>query len=420
MARHEIVGVLQAKEALMFLRIFLAMWSGLLLFGLAPGSLGDSRAAGLIPERTHMSKQRKVPRPAEQGGQSVGKTCPSCRAKLGKPHSSQCDKAVCWECRQQLVTCQCQRASAGKTIPWTGDLELVFALNNRLHYDPDLDEWDHSPCYREGNLVALRTSRVDIGVWRAVMASPQAKSLTGLTFARPQLSLQQPEDAARALPDLPRGQQFKHLQIGLAQTTWDAGADGSDAIAEGKDPTAVVQLIEQMPQLVRLYLAVTFPSLDAILTACLPRTLREFCLNTTSQLDLGLLATNASLAKVEGVSLVRCWKADPADEAFLDHLRAFLSSPYLESVKQLNLEMPEVNDAACAIVAQAEILKKVRYLRLAGRGVSDEGAAVLAASPVIRGLEGLCLDGPELTAEGIDTLRNAGVKLSSAMLDASE
>src|SRR5690349_14181027 len=116
--------------------------------------------------------------------------CYGCGAGLGQPHAPDCPAATCWHCGEPWRQCKRNALREEGPPPWAGDLESVFAGQNRYYIGLDLDEFDYLPTYEGGKLVALRANRVGPGPWHVIETSGQARSLVDLTFPMPHLSMQ--------------------------------------------------------------------------------------------------------------------------------------------------------------------------------------------------------------------------------------
>ena len=193
---------------------------------------------------------------------------------------------------------------------------------------------------------------------------------------------------------------------------WDSPPDEEyDVAAEGEDPDGLVSLIEKMPALVELYLAVSYPDMDPLMKIKFPSSVRKIRFNVIGPINLSVLANNRTLKNAESVAYIRNRKAPREAESFHKQFGEFVDSPNLKQISELAIEAPELDDKCCSVIAGSRVVKQLKRLRLAGNAITDAGAATLAESPAIRQLEDLVVASTSITPEGIEKMRAAGIPM---------
>jgi hypothetical protein len=290
-------------------------------------------------------------------------------------------------------------------------LEVVFADYNRHYAGLALDEYDFLPTYEGGKLFGLRVNRVGPGPWHVIETSAQARDLRDLAIAMPHLSLQDCDDAVEALLHSPLLSRLQILQLGDTGRGWDMSIDEEGPMCEGEDTDALVTLVERMPRLVALYLAAWVPESSRLLAAAFPPLLKTLLVRSFEPLDLGVLARNDSVAGLETLILQQESGGTSFGAGFHERFAALVNSLALGHVGSLRLDVPEMDDACCGIIAGSRLVRQLRRVWLRGEGFTDNGAAILAAYPDIQKLEELAIEGPDVTEAGYAALRAAGVRL---------
>src|SRR5262249_44530082 len=150
----------------------------------------------------------------------------------------------------------------------------------------------------------LRLNNATTRNLRFIADSPQSRTLTDVTLALPHLSLQSVDEALGALLGWSLLPQIHTAQIGLTSRDWRYGAPAeSDAAIEGDAPSTLVRLVQQMPALQHLCLAVYYHEMGPILRAAFPPELWVLRLSTWAAIDLGLIAANESLARLRSLAI---------------------------------------------------------------------------------------------------------------------
>jgi hypothetical protein len=337
--------------------------------------------------------------------------CEGCGAALGELHAPTCPRATCWHCGQEYAGCPWKQSGLQRQFPSAGDLEDVFANQNRHYVGLDLDEFDFMPTYEGGKLVGLRSNRVGPGPWRVIETSAQARDLRDLTLAMPHLSMENCDDCVEALLHSPLLSRLQILQLGETDRGWDANLDDEGALCDGEDMEALVALVERMPRVVALYLAAAVPEPGLLLAATFPPALKTLQARSFEPLDLGVLARNDSLGGLGTLVLRKEPIGARVGEGFYAQLGALLNRAALDRLQDLRLDVPELDDVSCEILVGSRLVRQLRRLWLRGEGVTDAGAAILAACPDIQKLEELAIEGPDVTEAGYAALRAAGVRL---------
>jgi hypothetical protein len=325
---------------------------------------------------------------------------------------------VGWGCSKITPTGRC--GELRQAHPWCGSLEGVFAHQNQRYCGLFLDEWDFAPTYEDGRLVELRANKLDPDTLRAIQQSPQANDLRDLTIALPHLSEQTPEAYVETLLGSPLRLRLEVLQVGNADRAFEAPLDPWD-LSELADLRPLVRLVEQMPQLRELYLGLSAEDVSNLLSARFSPQLRTLAISTQGRLDPMPIAENESLQGVRTLVLNQTDLGQPLDAQaqenlpalvgakFHEHFRALANATALDHLKDLRIEMHEVDDTCCDILVASRVIRHLRRLYLRGQGITDAGAATLAASPEVKALEELYLGGAALTERGYAGLSAAGI-----------
>jgi hypothetical protein len=341
---------------------------------------------------------------------SEERRCRGCAAGIGERHAPDCPGAICWDCGKDRQTCECNRSWQDKRFLFAGALEHVFAFHNRHYVDLG---YDFLPAFKEGKLVGLEVNRVGPGAWSVIETSQQARDISDLTFRVPHLSLQTGDDCVHALLNSPLLPQLEVLELGDMERGWGAWMDDDHLFpCDVKDTASLVRLIELAPRLEELYLAADVSEPSKLLAARFPPLLKLLQISPFRPLDLSVLAQNQSLGSLE--MLILHEDRDPADVAqtdFHEQFAALVNASGFESIENLRIDMPQLDDACCEALVKSAMLKRLQGLWLEGEGITDAGAATLAASPEVRSLEEVRLGGDGLTEQGYETLLTAGVQI---------
>ncbi len=335
--------------------------------------------------------------------------CHGCGAGLGEKHSKECTQAICWHCGHPCIVCGCPRLG-DYPYPWTGDLECVFADENRRYVGMDFDEFQFWPHYKAGKLVGLRVNRVGPGPWRVIETSSQARGVTELTMPMPHLCMLTADDCVEALLDSPVLPRLQVLQLGETRLGWDGWLGDDEAPCEGERSDALARLVERMRRVRTLRLAALTPEPNKVLAAAFPPLLETLLVRTLRPFDLSVLARNDSLGRLKSLVLHQERLGDDAGGKIAAQFGSLVNSPGLDGVQEeLYIHMLHIDDKCCKALAASRMLKHLQRVALWGKGLTDAGLAVLAASPEVRAMGKVAVGGPNVTEQGRAALRAAGV-----------
>jgi uncharacterized protein (TIGR02996 family) len=261
----------------------------------------------------------------------------------------------------------------------------------------DAERTGSSPKWRfaRGFLDTLGLTDATVQVAEALGASEEARFLRSL-------SVEHCWDEDRALDLLAEASlpNVRRLRYG----------DGSGSIVEEGFAAA---LAAGMPRLEDLAVSGRRVETSRLFALKLPH-LRSLSVCCAHAFEVGALASNASLARLEALELVP-HAIEPGDEdgGYLtaDHLRSIVRSPHLRGLERLTLQMCTAGDEGCRELVASGALGRLEELDLTYGEITDAGAEVLAGCPELGRLKRLVLVGNSLTERGVRALQATGVAL---------
>ncbi len=176
----------------------------------------------------------------------------------------------------------------------------------------------------------------------------------------------------------------------------------------------IVGLIRGLPRLEELVLEAHAVDTHQLFDLPMP-CLRQLTVHHLTDYFVEQLAENPTLTKLERIAF-HPHAVEPGEvEACLrlEHVQAIARSPYLKSLRHLELHACSMGDQGCAELVESGLLGRLRVLDLSHGRVSDAGAAQLAQSPELFRLERLVLTHNCLTDAGIRQLQETGVNLEA-------